>query len=156
MEEGQAPCRRGPGHGSRRLGIDGMGEVRLGLGPVDGGMGGGIDDDGRVGRGDGRGTGGGVGQISLCPAKGGDFAAVRRSPARKLARHLPGGPEDEDLHQPFAAFSPSRSCVWPRAWIACHQGALSRYQRTVRRSPSSRVTEGAQPRSARIFEASIA
>ena len=82
--------------------------------------------------------------------------AARLGGAGELAGHLPGLAEDQGPHQALACFRPSRSSLWPRAWIACHQSRLSRYQRTVRRSPSSSVTDGAQPSSSRILPESIA
>ncbi len=133
-----------------------MGEVGLVLGAVDGGVGGGVDDDVGVGRLDGADAGRGVGEV-------GDGAADhRRGDAAggggqgELAGDLPGLAEDERAHQALAFSRPSRSSLWPRAWIACHQSRLSRYQRTVRRSPSSSVTDGCQPSSSRILLASIA
>jgi len=74
----------------------------------------------------------------------------------ELAGDLAARAEDEGAHQPVARLSPRRSSLWPRAWIACHHSVLSRYQRTVRRSPSSSVTDGDQPSSSRILLASMA
>ena len=51
---------------------------------------------------------------------------------------------------------PSRSPWYTPALMRPHQSGLSRYQRTVLRSPVSKLSSGTQPRSRLIFEASMA
>ena len=60
---------------------------------------------------------------------------------------------------PFATVHPAVPKRFPTPWRAskgCHHASLSRYQRTVLRRPSSKVTEGCHPNSALIRDGSIA
>ena len=78
-------------------------------------------------------------------------SALRGRAAHDFARDLAGCAKHQKFHP-----SPRRFCASVRCWIARHQLSLSRYQRTVRRNPSSSVTEGRHPSSASILDASMA
>jgi hypothetical protein len=145
------PVRRRPRrHRRGRRAVDRGGEVLLLLRLVDGGVGGGVDHRlGRMGP-DRRGAGRGVGQIGLVAAERDDVGLPR-----ELRGDLPGLAENQDAHRPYP---PSRG-VRRRPRRACsarHQSSFSRYQSTVRASPSSTVTEGCQPSSSRMRVASMA
>lgn len=83
-----------------------------------------------------------------------------------IARHrrVDGGAKDEqrpigchlpDRHEASRA-APSRSPRYTPERILPHQAGLSRYQRTVLRSPLSKVSRGSQPSSRLILPASMA
>ena len=111
---------------------------------VDGGVGGGVDDDVGVARRAPRGRRprGRSRSASARPSGAERDAARGRRSGRARGRPGRSSPKTSARISRCACFRPSRSSLWPRAWIACHQSRLSRYQRTVRRSPSSRVTDG--------------
>ena len=147
MAEGDAARRAGPRHGAGRQRVDGAGRRLLALGEVDGGKGGGVDDGvGRVGV-DRRRAGFGVRQIGALAAQTDRVGHV----AGELGGELSRAADDEEPHA-----APSR---WPTPARACsgrHQASLSRYQRTVRSSPSSSDRVGRQPSSAPMRDASMA
>ena len=151
VQERQPPVRRRAGHRGGRIAVHHHGRVKISLGLVDGGPGGGVDHRIGIGAVDGQRAGGRVGQIGPVAAQG-HQRHPRRHPADQLPRHLPGLAEDQKLH----ALVPNRSPTPLRANSGCHQAALSRYQRTVRRRPSSSVTDGRQPSSSRMRVGSMA
>ena len=147
MHEGDVP--RGAFGGQRGGGraVDARGLGLLLLRAVDGGPGGGVDDGRRRMGGDLRDAGGGVGLVGLRAA---EEHRLRGQPG-KFRGDLAGLAEDEKGHATPSRFpTPSRLCS------ASHQSRLSRYHWTVRSSPSSTVTLGRQPSSARIRDGSIA
>jgi hypothetical protein len=81
-----------------------MGQIRFGLGAVDGGIGGGIDDNIGIGARDDRGASGGIGQIGAVAAKAGD-GDIRTGLLRQGARHLTCPAKDQHPHH---ALVPSR------------------------------------------------
>ena len=139
--------RTGTRHRRRCLPIDAQRPRLVFFGAVHSRIGGGIDHGcGRACR-DGRTASGRIIQISILAAQKG---RIRQVPAQ-LLRDLPCGAKHQYAHAlPSRLPTPSRLCS------ARHQSSFSRYQRTVRCSPSSTVTEGSQPSSCLIRDASIA
>lgn len=96
---------------------------------------------------DGGGAGFGGAKIGLVAPKGDNLGL-----ALKLRGDLPGFAKDQHAH----TVAPS---LWPtplRPSSGRHQTSFSRYQRTVRSSPTLTVTEGRQPNSSRMRVGSIA
>jgi len=136
MQEGQPARRRRARHGAGCGGVDGGGQRLLRLGPVDGGVGGGIDHHIGTRRPDRRGAGFRVGQIRLRPAERGD-REIRPGQPAKLGRDLAGAAEDEkaERHAPMRPRSGSmvRSFLsMPRLSLTSrHISASGRFMKTA-------------------------
>ena len=163
MHQRDAACRAGLRHGRRRVPVDGRSLGLVLLGAVDGGPGGGVDHRAGVMRLYRGGTGRGIRQVGGVAAQAGHRL---RLPCQ-FRGHLAGSAEDENVHGARGpsvlyraacayAVTPSRSPTPLRVCSARHQSSLSRYHCTVRRNPSSTVTEGRQPSSARMRPGSMA
>ena len=99
MQERQPPRRRRPCHRAGRLAIDQIGRRTVGFGLIDGGIGGGVEDEVRIGGGHHGGAGGRVGQVGRIAPDGLNRDALGR-PAQKLPRELPCRSEDQNSHEP--------------------------------------------------------
>ncbi len=98
MQERQPPRRRRTGHRAGRLAIHQIGRCPVGFGLIDGGVGGGVDNEVRIGRGHNGGAGGGVAQVGhIAPDRLNRDPLGR--PARKLPRKLPCRSEDHNSHE---------------------------------------------------------
>ena len=164
MKDRHAGGSAGLGQHARTLDIAAAGKVRLGFGLVHGGVGRGIDHEARLLRRDDRGDGGGIGNVDVGAGHGEDRHVARPCQRDQFAPDLAGGAEDEqrpigrhlpDRHEASRA-APSRSPRYTPERILPHQAGLSRYQRTVLRSPLSKVSRGSQPSSRLILPASMA
>ena len=131
--------------------VDRLGNLRLGLGPVNCGVGGCVDD--HVGLHVAHDVANQVGNHELGPGAAKYVQiCLCRSAADQFCCNLPGFSEDGDFHVPV----PSR-CPTPwRSRSGRHQYSFARYQSIVRARPSSSVTEGRQPSSSRMRAGSIA
>ena len=149
MQQRHAKTGRRTRNRSGRQCVDQMRGLGLGLGAIHRGIGGSVDHKARGGRTQRLRAGIRIGQIGV-------IAAQENGPWRtfcQFPRDLPGPAKDQQsLHHAV----PSRRPTPSRDSSGCHQSRLSRYQATVRRSPSSTVTDGRQPSSSRIRVGSIA
>ena len=147
MDEGHGqPCsRQCMAVGARA--VDAGGQRLFLLGPVDNRVSGGVDDACLAqGQGSGRGT---CRDRQIGPVA----AHAKRIGARRASSvaTCPVWPKTKDH-----ALTPSR---WPTPARFCkarHQSSFARYHSTVRRSPSSTVTDGRQPSSVRMRVGSMA
>jgi hypothetical protein len=110
MKEGQPARGGGPGHRPGRIGIHKLCRRTVGLGGIDGGVGGGVDHQIGPRRRDRRGAGGRIGQIGTVAPQRVQRQPDQRRVARQLDRDLPGGAEHQRLHAvPSLWPTPSRS-----------------------------------------------
>src|SRR5277367_5465257 len=107
MEEGNAEPRGGLGDMTRPVAVDPKGESLLRLRLVDGGIGGGVDDDVRARRFEPGEDGGAVGQVERRPAER-DHLELRSRTLDERRRHLALGSGDRDLHSNRSGASLSR------------------------------------------------
>ena len=134
--------RTGPRHGGRCRPIHHCGGLFLGLGPIHRRPGCGIDHHIRRMGMDRLGTGHRVGKIGLITAQK-PRCGIRLAQPDKLLRDLPRAPKDQKRH----ALTPNRSPTPARDCRARHHASFCKNHWTVRRNPSSSVTDGRQPSS---------
>ena len=123
LHEGDARLRAGACHRPRRRGVDALCQRLLGLGTVNGGVGGGVDDRAGTGGGNQHGAGGGVGQISLGAAS----RAHARMP-RQRPRQLPGLAKDQHRRAHARGSQPLADAR--AASNGRHQASFARYHAT--------------------------
>ena len=144
------------GQHSRCQRIDAPGVGNLGLRPVDGGIGGGVDHGGKATLGHEAGGGGGIAEIKLGAVDAESLVALRPGETAEGSAELSGRAGDQDALHGADLASPRRLSASVRARISCHHGLLARYQAMVFSMPVSKLSRGAQPSSRRILAESMA
>ncbi len=96
MDERHAGGGAGPGDVGGAVAVDGEGGVRLRLGPVDGGVGGGVDDEGATRPGDRAPDVPGARDVEVGAGEPGHGEPPGRAGTHELGAHLPGGAEHEE------------------------------------------------------------
>ncbi len=148
MDERNALRRADPRHRPGRGCVHAMRERGVAFGPVHIGERCGVDDGVGAMVPNGVRDRGGIRKLDIVAAKP-DRARIEPP---DFACHLPGPAKNEELHITL----PSRTPTPLRSRRAPSHPVLARNQSTVRASPSSIVTSGRQPTSARIRVGSIA